>query len=58
MTLLFPGAKKPEYEEFVKRNYPPGFSYAEFAPKFTAEFYDPLEWAEIFKNSGARYAIW
>ncbi|XP_046650335.1 alpha-L-fucosidase-like [Daphnia pulicaria] len=51
------GAKKPEYEEFMKRNYPPGFSYAEFAPKFTAEFYDPLEWAEIFKNSGARYVV-
>ena len=41
----------------MKRNYPPGFSYAEFAPKFTAEFYDPLEWAEIFKSSGAKYAI-
>ncbi|KAK4008274.1 hypothetical protein OUZ56_013419 [Daphnia magna] len=51
------GAKKPEFEEFMQRNYAPGFTYADFAPKFTAEFYDPLEWAEIFKNSGAKYIV-
>lgn len=41
----------------MQRNYAPGFTYADFAPKFTAEFYDPLEWAEIFKNSGAKYEL-
>lgn len=41
----------------MQRNYAPGFTYADFAPKFTAEFYNPLEWAEIFKNSGAKYEL-
>lgn len=35
-------------------NYPPGFTYADFAPKFTAEFFDPYEWADILKHSGAK----
>lgn len=39
----------------MNQNYPPGFTYADFAPRFTAEFYDPFEWADIFKSSGARY---
>ncbi len=52
--LLDAGAKRPEFEKFMENNYAPGFTYADFAPKFTAEFYDPLEWAEIFKSSGAK----
>lgn len=39
----------------MSQNYPPGFTYADFAPKFTAEFYDPFEWADIFQSSGAKY---
>jgi alpha-L-fucosidase len=39
----------------MEKNYPPGFSYEEFAPMFTAEFFDPFQWAEIFKSSGAKY---
>lgn len=38
----------------MKKNYPPGWTYADFAPQFTAEFYDPNEWAQIFKASGAK----
>ena len=43
-----------EYVDFMKRNYPPGFTYADFAPQFTAEFYDPDHWADIFEASGAK----
>ncbi len=39
---------------YMKENYPPGFSYPEFAPKFHAQFFDPEEWADIFKASGAK----
>lgn len=39
---------------FMKKNYPPSFTYADFAPDFTAELYNPEEWAEIFKASGAK----
>jgi alpha-L-fucosidase len=41
----------------MTKNYPPGFTYADFAPKFTAEFYEPDKWAEIFKASGAKYVV-
>lgn len=42
---------------YMKKNYPPGFTYAEFAPKFHAQFFDPVEWADIFKASGAKYVV-
>uniref|UniRef100_A0A2C9JG95 alpha-L-fucosidase n=1 Tax=Biomphalaria glabrata TaxID=6526 RepID=A0A2C9JG95_BIOGL len=40
--------------DFMKQNYPPSFTYADFAPQFTAEFYNPDQWADIFKASGAQ----
>ncbi len=43
-----------DYEEFMKKNYPPGFTYADFAPLFKAELYNPDEWVEILKASGAK----
>ncbi|CAK8697412.1 unnamed protein product [Clavelina lepadiformis] len=49
------GAKIPSYIEFMKENYPPNFEYADFAPQFTAEFFDPDSWADLFKASGAKY---
>ncbi|CAG2168588.1 unnamed protein product, partial [Oppiella nova] len=42
---------------FMNKNFKPNFTYADFAPLFTAEFYDPDHWAEIFKASGARYVV-
>ena len=44
-----------EYVKFMEKNYPPGFTYQGFAKDFTAEFFDPDEWAELFKNAGAKY---
>lgn len=32
------------------------FGYKDFIPQFTAEKFDPDEWAEVFKYSGAQYA--
>ncbi len=43
--------------EFMKQNYRPDFTYADFAPMFTTEFYNPNKWADIFKASGAKYVI-
>lgn len=39
------------------KNYPPGFTYQEFAPQFTAEFFDAKQWVEIFASSGAKYIV-
>ncbi|KAK8378851.1 hypothetical protein O3P69_009521 [Scylla paramamosain] len=51
------GSKSQKYVDFMKKNYPPNFSYQDFGPQFTAEFYDPKEWAELFNASGARYIV-
>ncbi|KAI0241181.1 Alpha-L-fucosidase [Lamellibrachia satsuma] len=48
--------KKAEVD-FMKKNYPPGFTYADFASQFTAELYDPDHWADVFKAAGAKYVV-
>ncbi|XP_046912123.2 alpha-L-fucosidase [Dermatophagoides farinae] len=45
------------YDEFMKKNYRPDFTYADFAKDFTTELFDPIEWASIFNKSGARYVV-
>jgi len=35
---------------------PEKFPYHEFVPKFKAENYDPVEWAQLMKETGAKYA--
>lgn len=45
---------KQECVEFMKSNYPSGFTYPEFAPHFSARFFNPGDWADIFKASGAK----
>ncbi|XP_056255130.1 tissue alpha-L-fucosidase-like [Seriola aureovittata] len=50
-------AKRAEFVEFMQKNYPPGFKYADFATEFHAEFFNPDTWAKIFKASGARYVV-
>jgi len=39
---------------FMKENYPPHFAYADFAPMFKAEFYNPDQWTDILAASGAK----
>ncbi|KAL1255882.1 hypothetical protein QQF64_013943 [Cirrhinus molitorella] len=51
------GAQNPNYVQFMTQNYPPEFSYADFAPNFHAQFFDPDEFADIFAASGAKYVV-
>ena len=51
------GQNDPKCVEFMKKNYRPGFSYADFAPMFRAEFFDPDLWADLLERSGARF-VW
>ena len=44
----------PDVVDYMKKNFKPGFTYPEFAPMFTAEFYDPNQWADLFQASGAK----
>ncbi|MBZ0256743.1 alpha-L-fucosidase, partial [bacterium] len=43
--------------DFHVKNYGPGFAYQDFAHMFKAEMFDPDQWADIFKNSGAQYVV-
>ena len=52
---LAPGLPNHEYiVEFMNKNYKPNFTYADFAPDFKAEFYDPVYWAKLFSEVGAK----
>ena len=44
--------------QYHLKNYglPSEFGYKDFVPDFTAENFDPEEWAELIKKSGAKYA--
>ena len=46
------GQNDPRCVEFMKNNYRPGFSYADFGPMFKAEFFDPDQWADLLARSG------
>ncbi|KAK3612044.1 hypothetical protein CHS0354_021727 [Potamilus streckersoni] len=43
--------------EFMKQNYPPNFTYGDFASMYTTEFFNPDQWADLFNASGARYVV-
>ncbi|CAL4117021.1 unnamed protein product, partial [Meganyctiphanes norvegica] len=47
----------PDYVQFMQQNYPPDFTYQDFAAQFTAEFFDPVQWAEVFNAAGAKYVV-
>ena len=47
----------PQYDYHVKTyGGPEKFGYKDFIPMFTGDKFDPDEWAELFKQSGAQYA--
>ncbi|MCL4155950.1 UNVERIFIED_CONTAM: hypothetical protein GTU68_025428 [Idotea baltica] len=49
--------QSPNYVDFMKRSFRPGFTYQDFGSLFTAEFFDPEEWADLFGAAGARYIV-
>ncbi len=51
------GEPQQDVVDFMKKNYPPGFHYSEFASDFTADEFNPDQWAEIFQDSGAKYVV-
>ena len=47
-----------EYKHHIATYGPPSkFGYKDFIPRFKAEHFDPVQWAELFKASGARYVV-
>jgi alpha-L-fucosidase len=43
--------------EFHNRTYGPKFDYTQFAPMFSAELFEPSDWAALFKRAGIRYVV-
>uniref|UniRef100_A0A1I8HZT9 alpha-L-fucosidase n=2 Tax=Macrostomum lignano TaxID=282301 RepID=A0A1I8HZT9_9PLAT len=50
---------RPEqpFVDFMAANYPPGFTYADFAREFKAELFNPEAWADTLSRSGAKYVV-
>ncbi|KAF1746788.1 hypothetical protein GCK72_023245 [Caenorhabditis remanei] len=47
----------PEVVEFMEKNYQPGFSYADFATQFRAEYFNASRFAEVVQKAGAKYFV-
>merc|ERR1712216_304752 len=47
----------PDVVDFHTRTYGQGFQYGDFAPMFKAEFFNPDEWAALFKKAGIKYTV-
>jgi len=49
--------KNKIFLDFHEKNYGVGFQYPQFETMFRAEMFNPAEWADIFKRSGAKYVV-
>ncbi len=49
--------KQKDFVAFHDKNYGADFLYPQFEPMFKAEMFQPEQWAEVFKNSGAKYVV-
>uniref|UniRef100_A0A336KX07 Putative alpha-L-fucosidase n=1 Tax=Culicoides sonorensis TaxID=179676 RepID=A0A336KX07_CULSO len=45
------------YEEYMKKNYAPNFTYQDFASLMTGELFNASEWASLFESAGAKYVV-
>src|SRR3978361_2029207 len=46
--------KQKDFKAFHDKNYGSDFQYPQFESMFKAEMFDPKQWADVFKRSGAR----
>jgi alpha-L-fucosidase len=45
------------FRDHHEKMYGKDFNYQDFAGKFKAELFDPDQWADVFKESGAKYVV-
>ncbi|QKZ15689.1 alpha-L-fucosidase [Spirosoma sp. KUDC1026] len=50
-------ATYPFFTKFQDRVYGEGFKYQDFVKDFTCDFFQPDEWADVIKQSGAKYVV-
>ncbi len=46
-----------KFTSFHDKNYGKDFQYPQFEKQFTASMFNPQQWAEVFKKSGAKYVV-
>jgi alpha-L-fucosidase len=49
--------KQKYFWAFHEKNYGANFTYPQFEPMFKAEMFNPQQWADVFKRSGAKYVV-
>lgn len=49
--------KQKDFLAFHEKNYGAQAPYMDFEKSFKAELFDPGQWADVFKRSGARYVV-
>jgi alpha-L-fucosidase len=49
--------KQQNFLDFHNKTYGENFTYPQFEQQFKAEMFDPQQWAEVFRKSGARYVV-
>jgi alpha-L-fucosidase len=48
---------RPLFAAYHEKNYGKNFRYEDFAGQFRAELFQPDQWAEVLKQSGAKYVV-
>jgi alpha-L-fucosidase len=54
------GTKKGSHDKvqaFHDKNYGKDFPYLDFEKQFTASLFNPQQWADVFRRSGAKYVV-
>jgi alpha-L-fucosidase len=49
--------KDEPWRAFDRERYGAGHEYADFAPEFRAELFDPKRWADVFARAGVKYVV-
>ena len=49
--------KQKDFISFHEKNYGGQFEYPQFEKQFKAELFNPAQWADVFKKSGAKYVV-
>ncbi len=56
-NIADPDAEARAVRAFHNRTYGFDYEYTSFAPRFTAELWDPDQWATLFKQAGIKYVV-
>jgi alpha-L-fucosidase len=53
----YDGPPKESFQKFIEESEVKNFGYQDYAQRFTAQLWDPNDWAQTFARSGAQYVM-